>query len=126
MAYYDTINLVQGDDLPQLEIILRDSSAAATGQTLDIGDPTTWNPIDLTNATAVRLKYRRINTVTLVDTLTFTIVSPATDGKIIVAWGATTLDDGVGDYEGEIEIQYSNGTYLTVPDKLKFSVRAGF
>jgi len=45
MAYYKPIKLVKGDDLPELEIILRDSNVAGTGKTLDITDPTTWNPI---------------------------------------------------------------------------------
>ena len=48
MAYYDTINLVAGDDKPELNFTLRDSSTAATGKTLDEDDPTTWAPIDLT------------------------------------------------------------------------------
>ena len=41
MAYYDTINLVAGDDKPELNFTLRDSSTAATGKTLDEDDPTT-------------------------------------------------------------------------------------
>lgn len=126
MAYYDTINLVKGDDLPQLQITLKDSSTAALNKTLDIGDPTTWETIDLTNASAVRMKYRRCGSTTLVDTLTFTIIAPATNGEIVLAWGNTTLDDGVGEYEGEIEIEYANNKFLTVPDKLKFAIRAGF
>ena len=97
MAYYETINLVKGDDLPNLEITLRDSQTAATGKTLDVGDPTTWEVIDLSSVSAVRFKYRRLNHSTLVDTITTTINSPATDGKITLAWSNTTLDDGVGE-----------------------------
>ena len=82
MAYYETINLVKGDDLPNLEITLRDSQTAAIGKTLDAGDPTTWSVIDLSGVSAVRFKYRRLNSSTLVATLTATINDPATDGKI--------------------------------------------
>ena len=126
MAYYETINLVKGDDLPALEIILRDSNAAASGQTLDLGDPTTWAFLNLTNVNAVKLKIRRQGIETLVDTITFTRVQPYTDGKVIMDWGLTTLDDGIGDYEGEIEITYTDGKVLTVPDLLKFNLRAQF
>ena len=126
MAYYETINLVKGDDLPALEIILRDSNAAASGQTLDLGDPTTWAFLNLTNVNAVKLKIRRQGIETLVDTITFTRVQPYIDGKVIMDWGLTTLDDGIGDYEGEIEITYTDGKVLTVPDLLKFNLRAQF
>ena len=126
MAYYETINLVKGDDLPALEIILRDSNAAASGQTLDLGNPSTWAFLNLTNVNAVKLKIRRQGIETLVDTITFTRVQPYTDGKVIMDWGLTTLDDGIGDYEGEIEITYTDGKVLTVPDLLKFNLRAQF
>tara|TARA_R110002012_G_scaffold231277_2_gene403960 strand:+ start:207 stop:587 length:381 start_codon:yes stop_codon:yes gene_type:complete len=126
MSYLETINLVKGDDLPSLEIILRDSNAAATGQTLDLGDPTTWAFLDLTEVNTVKLKMRRHGIETLIDTISFTKVSPFTNGKVIMSWGSTTLDDGVGDYEGEIEITYTDGKVLTVPDLLKFNLRAQF
>ena len=126
MAYYETINLVTGDDLPALEIVLRDSTAAARGQTLDVGDPSTWSFLNLTNVNAVKLKMRREGIETLVDTITFTRVQPYTDGKVIMDWGSATLDDGVGNYEGEIEITYTDGKVLTVPDLLKFNLRAQF
>jgi len=126
MAYLETINLVKGDDLPALEIILRDSNTAASGQTLDIGDASTWAGIDLTDVNAVRLKFRRIGSDTLVDTIAFTRIAPYTDGKVIMDWGSTTLDDGHGDYEGEIEITYTDGKVLTVPDLFKFIVREQF
>ena len=125
MAYYKDINLVKGDDLPALEIVLRDSNKAASGQTLDIGDASTWSPIDLTNVSAVRLKIREIGSTTLADTITFTIINPATDGKVVMDWGATTLDIH-GDYEGEVEMTYDNGKVLTVPDKFKFIIRDQF
>lgn len=126
MAYYKAINLVKGDDLPALEIILRDSNKAVSGQTLDISDVSTWAPIDLTDVSAVRLKFREIGSTTLTDTVTFTRIQPYTDGKVVMNWGLTTLDGDAGDYEGEIEITYTNNKVLTVPDKLKFIMRDQF
>ena len=35
MAYFETINLVQGDTKPELNFTLRDSATAVTGKTLD-------------------------------------------------------------------------------------------
>jgi len=126
MAYYKSINLVKGDDLPTLEIVLRDSNKAATGQTLDIGDPSTWSPIDLTLVSVVRLKFRKIGSSILADTILLNRITPYTDGKVVMLWNATTLDDGYGDYEGEIEITYTDGKVLTVPDMFKFIVRDQF
>ena len=126
MAYYNTIKLVSGDDLPELDITLRDSNLAASGTTLDITDPSTWNPIDLTHVTAVRLKFREVGSTTLKATIGCTRVAPYTEGRVIMNWGLTDLDSISGDYEGEIELEYSNGKYMSVPDLLKFDVRAGF
>jgi hypothetical protein len=126
MAYYNTIKLVSGDDLPELNITLRDSNEAATGATLDITDPSTWNPIDLTAVSAVRIKFRAVGSTTLTSTVACTLVAPLTDGIVNMSWGLTDLDGISGDYEGEIELEYSSGRFLSVPDLLKFDVRAGF
>ncbi len=125
MAYYKPIKLVKGDDLPELEIVLRDSNVAGTGQTLDITDPTTWNPIDLTNVTAAKLKFREIDTLTPLTTILFTRIAPYTDGRISLQWGLTDLDI-TGDYEAEIELTYSSGRVMSVPDLLKFDIRSDF
>ena len=126
MAYYNTIKLVSGDDLPELDITLRDSNLAEVGKTLDITDPSTWNPIDITNVSAVRLKFREVGSTTLKATIGCTKVAPYTEGRVIMNWGLTDLDSISGDYEGEIELEYSNGKFMSVPDLLKFDVRAGF
>lgn len=126
MQYQETIELVQGDDLPSIEITLRDSNKADTGKTLDQGDPNTWAPLDLSAVTFVKMKYRRVGSTRLIDSLPFIIENPATDGKITLIWSGTVLDDGTGEYEGEIEIQYADGKFFTITDKFKFVVRGGF
>ena len=126
MAYYKPINLVKGDDLPFLEITLRDSNSAAVGQTLNVTDPATWKPIDLTNVATVKFKFRKIGTSALLATIACTQLVPYIDGKITMNWGLTTLDDGYGDYEGEIEITYDDAKVLTIPDRFKFVVRDQF
>jgi len=126
MAYLETINLVKGDDLPALEIILRDSNLAAAGKTLDLGDSTTWSAMNLSDVNVVRLKVRKVGLETLIDSINFTRIQPYANGKIVMDWGSTTLDNGFGDYEGEVEITYTNGKVLTVPELFKFNIREQF
>jgi len=124
MAYYDTINLVSGDDKPELNFTLRDSNTAAAGKTLDEDDATTWAPINLTGQT-VRIKFRSLGGDAVLDTMTCGIIVAA-DGTCYMQWNATTLDVDAGTYEGEIELTDSAGKVLTIFDKLKFKVRADF
>jgi hypothetical protein len=125
MAYYDTINLVSGDDKPELNFTLRDSNTAAAGKTLDEDDATTWAPIDLTSQT-VRVYFRALGGDTILDTMTCGKSAPYTDGKCFMQWNLTTLDVDAGTYEGEIELEDTSGRKLTIFDKLKFKVRADF
>jgi|TARA_Y100000296_G_C5095868_1_gene217326 hypothetical protein len=125
MAYYDTINLVSGDDKPELNFTLRDSNTAATGKVLNEDDATTWAPIDLTSQT-VRVKFRSLGGDTILDTMTCGKSAPYTDGKCFMQWNDTTLDVEAGTYEGEIELESSSGDIQTIFDKLKFKVRADF
>ena len=125
--YMNTIDLVQGDDLPSIEITLRDSNKALDSNTvLDQGNPDTWAVLDLTAVTHVKLKYRRLGSTNLIDTIPFVIENPPTQGKITLVWNLTSLDDGVGEYEGEIEILYTDGKFMTITDKMRFDVRGGF
>lgn len=125
--YMNTIDLVQGDDLPSIEITLRDSNKALDSNTvLDQGNPDTWAVLDLSAVTHVKLKYRRMGSTNLIDTIPFVIENPPTQGKITLVWNLTSLDDGTGEYEGEIEILYTDGKFMTITDKMRFDVRGGF
>lgn len=125
MAYYDTIPLVAGDDLPELQFTLRDSNAAASGKVLDVGDPTTWAPIDLTDQT-VRVYFRALGGNQILDTLICGKHAPYSEGKCFLQWNPDTLDVAAGTYEGEIELENSDGKKQTIFDKLKFKVRDDF
>lgn len=125
MAYYETIPLVAGDDLPELQFTLRDSNAAASGKTLDPADPTTWAPIDLTGQT-VRVRFRALGGDTVLDTLICGKQAPYSDGQCFMQWNPTTLDVAAGTYEGEIELENADGKKQTIFDKLKFKVRDDF
>ncbi|OUW88871.1 MAG: hypothetical protein CBD86_02015 [Gammaproteobacteria bacterium TMED226] len=124
MAYSETINLVVGDTLPELTITLKDSNTAASGQTLDENDSTTWNPISLSGKT-VKLRLRELGTTTVKSTLSCTVTN-ASGGVVTTDFPSGTLDTA-GTFEGEVEITTtSGGAKQTVNDLLKFKVRDDF
>ncbi len=123
MAYSDTLKLVAGDTLPELTLTLRDSNAAAAGQTLDANNSATWAPIDVTGAT-VRLRLRELGSTTVKSTLTCSVTS-GTGGKVATNFPTGTLDSS-GTFEGEIEITFASGGVQTVYDLIKLQVRSDF
>jgi hypothetical protein len=123
MAYLTTIDLVQGDQLPEIEITLKDSNTAASGQVLDIDDPTTFAALDLTHG-SVRMRVRVVGQTGLVDTLIGVITAP-TDGKVTFLFDSDTLASS-GILEGEVEFTDSAGRTQTVLDLIKFKVRSQF
>ena len=126
VQYYSTIELVAGDTMPELNIILKDSNTALSGQTLDAANHATWAIISLAAVDTVTMKFRKTDTTTILETLPGSIVGDGTAGNVIMTWLANTLSGAEGLYEGEIEITYDNGKISTVRDLLKFDVRAGF
>lgn len=123
MAYSQTLNLVVGDNLPELTLTLKDSNSAASGYTLDPDNSDTWDPIDITGAT-VRLRLREVGTTTVTSTLTCSITSP-TNGVAITNFPTGTLTKA-GVFEGEVEIEFGNGNKQTVYDLLKLKIRDDF
>ena len=124
----DKIKLVQGDTRPQL--------------ILSLTDDTTGGPIDVSGAT-VRLKFRAAGSTTLIATMVATnlpgFVQPdgsiittspydvaGKGGRCVISWSSTALSGDAGDYEGEIEITFSDTTIQTVYDTLKFKLRAQY
>lgn len=123
MAYSANLKLVVGDTLPELTITLKDSNTAASGQTLDPEDPTTFAPIDITSGT-VRVRIREIGTTTILKTVTCTITD-ATNGVCTMLFPSDTFS-AAGLYEGEVEFTKSDGNIQTVNDLIKFTVRDDF
>lgn len=108
----DKIRLVQGDTRPALAVTLTDT--------------TTGLPIDITGAT-VRLKFKEAGASTLTATITGSITS-GPDGTVVFHWSSepTSLNGDPGDYEGEVEITFSDSTIQTVYEVLKFKLRQDF
>ena len=122
------IRLVQGDTKPAIIVSLTDEVSGA--------------PIGLNTAT-VRMFFRALGETTILTTLTGSLLagrviedgtidssSPydiaGSGGRVQFSWGSTDLVQPAGDYEGEIEITYADGTKQTVYDLLKFKFREDF
>ena len=108
----DKIKLVQGDTRPALVCALTDD--------------TTGDPIALTGAT-VRLKFRQAGSATLVATVIGTVTNGPNGQCVFYPASAPEMLAGEpGEYEGEIEITFSDNQVQTVYDLLKFKVREDF
>ena len=108
----EKIKLVQDDTRPAI--------------VCSITDDTTGAIVALTGAT-VLLKFRAAGSTTLQATVTGVV----TDGPngVVVFYPASApemLTGAAGDYEGEIQITFSDGQIQTVYDLLKFKVRSDF
>ncbi len=105
----EKIKLVQGDSLPQIQAVIQDESGVA---------------VEITGATCL-LKFRRVGDTVILATLTGAVTNGAT-GAVVFIFGNNDLNVDAGDYEGEIEITFSNSSKQTVYEKLKFKVREDF
>lgn len=108
MAYY----LVQGDTGPQIKVtVTRDE----TGEL-----------VDMTGAT-VYLKLRKKPSNVVLLTLTATNVGTnLAEGVAIFVFSDGDLDIEPGNYDGEVEINFGDGTRETIYETLDFFVREDF
>lgn len=124
MAYSDTIKMVTGDTLPELNFTLKDSSTAVTGKRLDPNDDATWAPMSLNNS-AVKLRIRKVGSKEIHKTIDCTYVD-APNGKIKASFLGNAFTDA-GTYEGELEITFEGQAGVqTVNDLIKIKVRSDF
>lgn len=108
----EKIKLVQGDTRPALVCTITDEVTGA--------------PIGLTGAT-VRLKFRATGAAELTATVVGAVTNAASGVVAFYPASAPEMLQGeAGDYEGEIEITFSDNTVQTVYDLLKFKVRQDF
>ena len=123
-TFQESIKLVRGDTLPQIELTLRDKNTAVDGKTLSTTDTSTWAPIDLTGAT-VRFKFRAEGASEVKETIQMYAIGDPVNGNVFMQWGDDTLDTA-GKFTGEIEITHADGKISTVFEQLSFIVREDY
>ena len=107
----DLIYLVQGDvNRPQVQTTITDENTGAV--------------VNITGSTPI-MKFRMVGSTTLQATITG-IVTDGANGVCVFAMTAASLSGDPGNYEGEIQITFSNGDIQTVYDPLRFRVREDF
>jgi hypothetical protein len=108
----EKIKLVQNDTRPALVCNLTDN--------------TTELPVNITGATVV-MKFRAAGATTLQATVPGT-VTDGVNGQVTFypASAPEMLQGAAGDYEGEIEVTFSDTQIQTVYDVLKFRLREDF
>lgn len=124
----EKIKLVHGDTKPAIVVSLTDANS---GGALGL------------NGSTVRMYFRAVGGSAILATLnaqllpgvvnddgTITTTAPyntlGSGGRLQFSWGVTDLNQDAGDYEGEIEITYPDGSIQTVYDLLKFKLRKDF
>jgi hypothetical protein len=105
------ILLVQGDNLPRI--------------TVTLSDPDTGEHLDLSQATTIALKFRAKGSGSTPTTIPCTVESGGVSGAFSFAFPDPVLDVAPGEYEAEIEINFSGQTQ-TIYDPLRFKVREKF
>ena len=106
----ERIKLVQGDTYPQLRVSLTDEN---TGEAIDL------------NGATVTLHFREVGgTAPLFSRAGFVNPTDAAQGKAVFVWQEGDLNIPAGEYEGEVEVYWSNtGARQTVYELLKFRLR---
>jgi len=84
------INLVQGDNLPFIELSLKNSDNS---------------PLDVSNAT-VNVLFKSKGSTSILSTILCTNVTDGSDGRVVFNFPGTTLDVAQGYYEGEVKIDF--------------------
>lgn len=123
MAYIDTIKLVTGDTMPDLRFTLKDSNAGVTEASYDEDDSSTWAPINVAGA-SLALRIRPLGSTDITMTLSG-VVTDGSAGEVTFPFTGSPFT-AEGDYEGEVEITFSNGSIQTMYDLVKFKVRSDF
>jgi hypothetical protein len=110
------VELVQSDSAPDLTFTLSD---AVTGSLLD-----------LTTLSSAALKFRRLNTTTVLATLVPVVLGAPANGQLTMPWGTTltTLPAGSvpGFFEGQLKLTFAGPKLLSSPVPIQFYVILSF
>lgn len=125
----EKIKLVQGDSRPQLILSITDQD---TGVPINLSEVGTTVNVKLRESGSTAIKATMLCGLLMGKVLDDGSVDyaspwnvPGAGGRVYMDWEPGALDNA-GDYEGEIEITFPDGTIQTVYDLLKFKVREQF
>lgn len=114
----EVIELVRNDTRPALVITLTNET---TGAVIDVSN----------TSTVVRLKFREVGSMSIKTTITCAKLTttgnatPGAAGVVQASWPSSALD-AAGEYEGEVEVTFADGSVQTVYDRVAFTVREDF
>lgn len=114
------IKLVQGDDLPGITFVVRDSQRAAAGQELDRKDASTWAAVNLTNCSVSAL-VSKVGSFVAVEPVDC-FISNAVAGDVLLVVKDSKFLDVVGEYQVEVSVLFPEGQQ-TVYDMILLDVR---
>lgn len=106
-----TVYLVQSDTGSQIKVTL---TREDTGNAVDLRDST------------VLLKFKKKNTSNVLSTITANAGSDFENGEAIFIFSGSDTDISAGDYVGEIEVTFSEGSIESVFETLDIVVREDF
>jgi len=112
----DVINLVEGDKQGALRIDLKETNCLVT--------PSEWETIDLELVSGVVMYFREAYATELIATIDCIVVRATSE--VWLEWPEGVLDDLDGDYEGEIQVNYTDGAEVTVFEVINFNIRKSF
>lgn len=107
----DTLFLVQSDTGSQIKVTL---TREDTGNAVDLRDST------------VLLKFKKKNTANVLSTITANAGSDFENGEAIFVFSGSDTDISAGDYVGEIEVTFSEGSIESVFETIDIVVREDF
>lgn len=124
----EKIKLVQGDTRPQLLFALTDE---VTGTIIDLTTAasalmkfrTAGSTVIKASIPCIKLMGRQLEDGTIDYSAPYNVTGAG--GRLYMDWPVGTLDEA-GEFEGEIEITFSDATVHTIYDLIKFKVREQF
>lgn len=114
------IKLVQGDDLPGITFVVRDSQKAAVGQQLDRKDTSTWATVNLTDCSVSAL-VSKVGSFVAVEPVDC-FISNAVAGEVLLVVKNSKFLDNAGEYQVEVSVKFPEGRQ-TVYDMIQLDVR---
>ncbi len=122
VTYLYVFEFVAGDSKVEFEIFVKKESCE-DGE-IPISD---MGPFDLTDFASAIMKIRAIGGSEIIEEITQAVVSgDPTEGVLLMMSDDNFIDDEPGEYEGEIQITFTDGRVLTIKDLVKFIIKGEF